>query len=830
MAIELVKMSEKQRGALRKQCLRSLFDYCLAVSGYDDITESLHGELCKFLQLPGDRKQVTMPRSYVKTWICSIALPQWIALPRIEEDEFPYAKAWEDKFWTLGPNIRVLIASYVVSNAEKMIGLTRKTYESNSALQILFPEVIPVNFNKTRWSNESACINRSDQFTESTFEAAGIGGASISRHYDIIVEDDLVYAKKDDLTGKELQPNQEDIDKAIGWHKLSHSLLVPGKHTRIYNVGTRWAKHDLVDYIWRNEPSYSRFHRGCVDLRELEEKGDWKECTPVWAEAYDIPQLQKIYDAQGSWMFCSPAEAPVLMSDWKAKPISQVKVGDEVIGFEMRNGSRWLTKATVKATSSVIAPLVKTTLSSGNVIRHTMEHKWFTGRSPNDKAHPEYARAKIGSKLKFVMEPNVPTLSGEKEELAKWLGGIFDGEGSCTNSIFIHQSTKANKDVCDKIEYALNTLGYQWGFGTSTREEMRPGMKKGEYINSYYWLRGGIRERRRFMLQCNPVRKNLIDESILKHSSVFIEREDEVVAMEADEVEPVYALETTTGNYILYGYASSNSTQYLTIPISPEECLFKKEWLQLYTSDTEVPETARVFTTVDLAEWSAPTRKSDCNAVVLTCAVDHNHNIWIKHYDSGRFDPSRIIQLMAMHWEKFHPEKIGIESVYYQKAIAHFARREMFEGRVPMMSITQLKPEAGAAKEVRIRAIEPYASNLAVHCKPTHKEFISEFIDYVPNSRMCKKDILDTLAYQIQIARPGQPKPEDKKREEIVTVTTMDSFLEKIWARSNPKDRFGNRGLTTQPYIVPGEERDSLSDYTPYSDPYFGFDKEFPYL
>lgn len=573
--MDMVRMGEKERLVLRKQCLRSLFDYCLAVSGYDDIIEGLHGELCKFLCLPGANKQVTLPRSFVKTWICSIAMPQWLALPREQEDEFPYPKAWEDKFWTLGPNIRILIASYVISNAEKMIGLTRKTYESNSALQILFPEVIPINFNKTRWSNESACINRPDNFTESTFEAAGIGGASISRHYDCIIEDDLVYAKKDDLTGKELQPGQEDIDKAIGWHKLSHSLLVPGKHTRIYNVGTRWAKHDLIDYIWKNEPSYSIFHRGCIDMKELEEKKDWRLCTPVWKEAYDIPQLQKIYDAQGSWMF---------------------------------------------------------------------------------------------------------------------------------------------------------------------------------------------------------------------------------------------------------------STQYLTLPISPEECLFRREWLQEYTSNTEVPKTCRIFTTVDLAEWTDPVRKSDCDAVVITCGWDDNHNMWILHYDKGRFDPSKIIKLLAMHWEKFKPEAIGIESVYYQKSLAHFAREYMFEGKVPMMTIRQLKPEAGASKELRIRALEPLASNLAIHCKSSHKDFITEFADYVPNSRVCRKDILDALAYQLQIARPGQPIPIDRKREEVVTLTTMDSFLEGVFSRNNPKDRFGNKGLEVHPYIDKTENPDYLSSYNQYSDPYFGLGESIPYF
>jgi hypothetical protein len=493
-----------------------------------------------------------------------------VTLPRKEENEFPYLKAWEDKFWQLGPNMRVLIASYVISNAEKMIGLTRKVYESGSAMQILFPEVIPVNFNKTRWSNESACINRDENFTESTFEAAGIGGASISRHYDIIIEDDLVYAKKDDLTGKELQPGQEDIDKAIGWHKLSHSLLVPGKHTRIVNVGTRWARHDLVDYIWMNEPNYQVFQRGCVDLKELEQKEDWRLCTPTWKEAYDIPQLQTIRDAQGTWMF---------------------------------------------------------------------------------------------------------------------------------------------------------------------------------------------------------------------------------------------------------------STQYLLQPISPDETIFKREWLQQYVADTEIPKTVRKFTTVDLAEWSDPNRKTDCNAVVITCGWDDKHNMWILHYDLGRYDPSKVIKLMAMHWEKFKPEAIGIESVYYQKAVAHFAREYMFEGKIPMMTIRQLKPESGASKEVRIRALEPLASNLAIHCKPTHTAFINEFIDYVPNNRLCKKDILDALAYQIQIARPGQPLPPTAKdRNEFVTVGTMDQFLEKVWTRTNPVDRFGNKGVNPYPFLEPGVNPDYLSDYNPYADPYYGLD------
>lgn len=515
--------------------------------GFDEIVDSLHGRYCDFLSGPSPRKQATMPRSYVKTWIGSIAYPSWVTLPRMEENEFPYPKAWEDKYWKLGPDMRILIASYVITNAEKMIGLIRKTYESNRVMQMLFPEVIPHNFNRVKWSNQSACINRVEDYTESTFETAGIGGATVSRHYDLVIEDDLIYAKKDDFAEGELQPDRDDIEKAIGWHKLATSLLVPGTHTHIHNAGTRWAKKDLISYIWDNEPSYTRFIRAAVDLEELEQKKDWRTCTPSWKSCYDIPQLDIIRAAQGPYIF---------------------------------------------------------------------------------------------------------------------------------------------------------------------------------------------------------------------------------------------------------------STQYLLMPTSHEEHLFQKPWLQYYKFREEVPKDIRIFTTVDLAEWSDTKRKTECNTVVLTCAWDSRHHVWLLHYDSGRFNPSEVIMLMAKHWKIFGPERIGIEDVYYQKAIGHFAREYMNEGKIPWMSILGLKPEGNVHKEVRIRAIEPIASNMAIHCKPEHKEFIDEFCDYVPNSKLCKKDILDTLAYQIQIARPGVAVGMDlqPRAREIKFESNMDDFITWAQDRTKSKDLFGNPGVIMNPY------------------------------
>lgn len=555
--MDISRLTEAQRNIIRKNCLRSLFCFCQTVMGFDDIIEELHGEYCAFLEGPENRKQATMPRSYVKTWIGSIAYPVWISLPRTEPDEFPLGIDPMDKFYSLGPNIRILIASYVISNAEKMISLIRKTYESNLAMQILFSEVIPDNFKKVRWSNQSACINRPDNFTESTFEAAGIGGSSTSRHYDIIIEDDLIYANKDDFSGKELQPNQEDIDNAIGWHKLANSLLVPGKHTHIHNQGTRWAKHDLVNYIWENEPSYVIFRRACVKLSDgilsgKDEGGNfnWEEMEPSWKEAYDIEQLKVIASAQGPYMF---------------------------------------------------------------------------------------------------------------------------------------------------------------------------------------------------------------------------------------------------------------ATQYLLIPSSPEELLFKPAWLQYYEHITETPSTMRIFTTVDLSEWDTIKNTANCNSVVLTCGWCDKHHMWILGYDYGRFSPTEVLMLMAKHWKLYSPEAIYPESIYYQKALAHFAREymNMIPPKLPHMTIRELLPEGNKSKTLRIMSLEPLASNLAIHCRKDMKEWITEYTDYSPKNRLCPKDLLDAAAYQVQIARPGVPLPVNRIRETQLSetiVTNTDDLLRTLWEVKSRKDIFGNESTPENPF------------------------------
>jgi len=276
-----------QQAALdRKLAQKSLYYLCKEILGYKDMVPSIHGDFCTFLtDTPSRFKQATLPRAHFKTWVATVGLAIWLTLPD-EEGEYKDIFPWK------GSNARLLIASNVIDNAAKMVFKIKQEWMNNDRLQAAFPELIP-DFNKTRWSDHVAQVERSINATEGTYTAVGVGGSVISQHFDMILEDDLIYARKDDFTGQELMPSQEDIDNAIGWHKLSFSLLANPGTGCIHNIGTRWAPRDLIYYIRNFEDQYA-----CFEIRAEDDKGE-----PVWPERYPRAVLDQIRAAQGNRMY-----------------------------------------------------------------------------------------------------------------------------------------------------------------------------------------------------------------------------------------------------------------------------------------------------------------------------------------------------------------------------------------------------------------------------------------------------------------------------------------------------------------------------------------------
>ncbi len=243
----------------------------------DWLTKEVHLPLCNFLQSPYPlKKLVELPRGFLKTTIASEYYPIWCAINN--------------------PSIRILIVQNTFDNAAKRVYNIRSIFEKHELFRALYPELIP-NFNSksVRWSNECAEVNRPTTYPEGTFEAAGIQTKITARHYDKIIEDDLVTAETSDLSEDEIAPNMEDVAKAIGWHKMATNLSIDYKTFERIQIGTRWFQEDMINYVKTKEPGYARYIMTVVD-----DSG-----KPIYPQRFDESVLEAKKEEMGTYMYAT---------------------------------------------------------------------------------------------------------------------------------------------------------------------------------------------------------------------------------------------------------------------------------------------------------------------------------------------------------------------------------------------------------------------------------------------------------------------------------------------------------------------------------------------
>lgn len=321
-------------------CLDSFRLFCKVFDDPEWFDDDFHGPLCDFLQNEDSPdKLVVMARTHLKTSIAVVRFSIWLATK------------W---FYHKGKGIRILLVYNSADNAKKTLHQIRSFFETNELYKALYPEIIPdsLTSRSLRWNDECATLNRPEEFREGTFEAAGVGSNIISRHYDVIIEDDTVAPKKDQYTQEEVLPTLEEIEKAIGFHKLTIPLMIPPiEECRRITIGTRWASMDLIQYILDKElmglpggrytswnksaivdgkPAYKRFSENALasiratmgifmfTMLYLNEPlaSEFLKFRPEWIRYYDDPD-----DPANEWFECSlqecqtkitidPADAP----------------------------------------------------------------------------------------------------------------------------------------------------------------------------------------------------------------------------------------------------------------------------------------------------------------------------------------------------------------------------------------------------------------------------------------------------------------------------------------------------------------------------------------
>lgn len=228
--------------------------------GFRDLSPDLHGEMSRWICRGTRRKLGLAPRGHYKSSVWTMANN----LRRIAAD----------------PNIRILLINETLENARAFLARIKETAERNEIFRWLFPEILP-DFDKVRWTQDRLEFRRTDPHPQATIEAIGVGGASTSRHYSVIHEDDLV--------GKAAKDSPAEMSKAIDQHKLAESLL-DDPSGEIVTVGTRWHPHDLVAWMEKHEPVLDVFRTGCYRPTDGQ---------PIFPEKFPHTELERIRQKYG---------------------------------------------------------------------------------------------------------------------------------------------------------------------------------------------------------------------------------------------------------------------------------------------------------------------------------------------------------------------------------------------------------------------------------------------------------------------------------------------------------------------------------------------------
>lgn len=291
-----MNLTPEQIERMRQMAKDNLFFLARAILGFDEMSGDLHWDVCRYLQRPSNRKLLVLPRGFFKTTLGTKSRAIQKSLQN--------------------PGISQLIACQIITNAKNIVDDIRQQWERNELLRTLFPELIPEG--NRRWNSEVACLRRPSELfnqQEATYEAAGIGTQLQSRHYDAIYADDLIVPRKDQVTGVWMQPTEEDIQKAIGWHQMTWGLMRNAGETEYSQIMTRWCPGDMYDYLMKNEGTLQQGNGPWDVMIRSAVNGDG---TASFPEKYPLEVLEEIRASQGEYKYstqylCRPIDQSQLM-------------------------------------------------------------------------------------------------------------------------------------------------------------------------------------------------------------------------------------------------------------------------------------------------------------------------------------------------------------------------------------------------------------------------------------------------------------------------------------------------------------------------------------
>jgi len=207
-----------------------------------------------------ERALVLAPRGFGKSTLLSVARPIYEIVSN--------------------PDVRILLVSNTQAQAESFVREIRAHLEYNEDFRSAYGD-----HTGQKWTDREFIVaGRKKIAKEPTMFAAGVGGAIISRHFDIIICDDIV-----DEENARTEHQRERL--RVWFFKVLLPCLEPAGSLCI--VGTRYHYRDLYGLLLENG-----FVPSVTIIRAIDEQG-----RSAWPERFPIERLEQIRREAGTVIF-----------------------------------------------------------------------------------------------------------------------------------------------------------------------------------------------------------------------------------------------------------------------------------------------------------------------------------------------------------------------------------------------------------------------------------------------------------------------------------------------------------------------------------------------
>ncbi len=278
--------AEDLRKEMRAQADASLYYFAKVILGYDKLVDYLHLPFCQHLQSTQDKRKrgYLYPRGHFKSTIFKSYI-----LWRVIKD----------------PNIRVLGVGEADKIAAKNLRDIKWHILNNEIFRWLYPEIIPEDINKTKWTDNEILLPRSKTFDESTITTVGVGAKHTGFHYDIVGYDDPI--------GLVAAQSEPEMQQAIEWFQMAPGLLHDPETSEEIVFGTRWKYGDQDIYGWAishmpYKVSSNGKHSGFVwHVRSAIEND-----KSIFPDRFSLETLEQIRQREGDYKFsCNYLNEPI---------------------------------------------------------------------------------------------------------------------------------------------------------------------------------------------------------------------------------------------------------------------------------------------------------------------------------------------------------------------------------------------------------------------------------------------------------------------------------------------------------------------------------------